>query len=119
MWRSICVFGLLLAVCVSAPAQRRGRSSGGKSQVKIPEFETPIATFRGTLRSVDKKEIVIALPEDQEVTFHCSRKTRFLKDSKKIKPSDIQAGTEVSVEARRDLFGDVEAVTVTVPPPEK
>ncbi len=114
MARAILVFGLLVALCASAPAQKHGKS-GTQKQVKIPEFETPVATFQGTLRSADKKEIVLALPDDKEITFHCSRKTKFLRESKKIKPSDIPVGTEVSVEARRDVFGDVEAVSVTVP----
>jgi hypothetical protein len=77
-------------------------------------METPVATFHGTLRSLNKKEIVLDLPEDQSVAFHISHKTKFVQEAKAIKPSAIVAGAAVTVDGKRDMKGNVEAVTVTV-----
>ena len=84
-------------------------------------METPVATFHGTVRSINKKEIVLDMPEDQSIAFHISHKTKFVKDAKAIKPAAIAAGAMVTVDGKRDLLGNVEAVTVTVDtkPPAK
>jgi hypothetical protein len=85
----------------------------------VSELETPVATFHGALRSINKKEVVLALPEDQSIAFHVSHKTKFLKDAKPIKPSAIAPGAPVTIEGKRDVLGNVEAVTVTVDSPAK
>ena len=77
-------------------------------------METPVATFHGKLKSVSKKDIVLEVGEDQTIAFHISHKTKFLKDGKPIKPAAIPAGAPLTVDGRRDLFGNVDAVTVTV-----
>ncbi len=77
-------------------------------------METPVATFHGTLKSLSKKELVLAMPEDQAITFYVSHKTKYLKDSKPIKAADIKSGAPLSVDGRRDALGNTEAVTVTV-----
>jgi len=89
---------------------RRSRPQQGG----ISPLETPVATFHGTLKSVSKKELVLALPEDQAVTFYISKKTKFLKDSKPIKASEIADGAPLSVDGKRDARGNTEAVTVAV-----
>ena len=95
--------------------QPRGRRQERKQQTRISDLETPVATFRGTLKSIDKKDVILTLTEkDQEVTFHRSRKTKFLKDGKEIKPATITPGTTVSVEAKRDALGNIDAVNVIV-----
>jgi hypothetical protein len=113
-----CLLALILGSVLWAQTQSPGRQSrqGQRQQPqnKVSELETPVATFHGTLRSISKKEIVLDLPEDQSITFHISHKTRFVKDTKSIKPSAIAAGALVTVDGKRDLLGNVEAVTVTV-----
>jgi hypothetical protein len=79
-------------------------------------LETPVATFHGKLKSLSKKEIVLELGEDQSIAFHVSGKTRFLKNGKPIKPAAIAAGAALTIDGRRDLLGNVDAVTVTVDP---
>jgi hypothetical protein len=80
----------------------------------VSDLETPVATFHGTVRTINKKEIVVDMPEDQSIAFHISHKTKFLKDAKPVKPASIGAGAPVTVDGKRDLLGNVEAVTVTL-----
>ena len=117
-----CVIALVLlsTLCLPGPSQtRRGRQR--QPQTGISDLETPVATFQGTVRSINKKEIVLDMPEDQSSAFHISHKTKFVKDAKPIKPATIAAGAPVTVEGKRDALGNTEAVTVTVDtkPPAK
>jgi hypothetical protein len=124
MRKCFLAVALIPMLCAQAPVPgRQGRQGRGKQQQQNrgSELETPAATFHGTVRSINKKEIVLDLPEDQSVAFHISHKTKFVKDEKPIKPSAIAAGAPVTVDGKRDLLGNVEAVTVTVDtkPPAK
>jgi hypothetical protein len=74
--------------------------------------QIPLVSMHGTLRVLNKKEIVIDAGDEKLVTFHRSRKTRFLKGSKEIAESEFTAGAEVVVEASRELNGDFDAVNV-------
>ena|SRR5690349_5716477 len=106
----------LLTVSTQAKAQVRQpatRRAGGR-QSGISPLETPAATFHGTLKSISKKELILALPDDHEVVFYLSHKTKFLKDQKPIKPSAIPADARLSVDGKRDIRGNTEAVSVTV-----
>jgi hypothetical protein len=108
---------LIPVLCAQAPSTRpQSRQGRTRQQMpnKVSDLETPVATFHGTLKSVSKKEIVLALPEDQSIAFHISHKTKFVKDGKPIKPTAVAAGAPVTVEGKRDLLGNVEAVAVTV-----
>src|SRR5215467_11412745 len=110
---SIIVLAVAALVCAQTPNPgRRGRQT--QPQARVSDLETPVATFHGTLKSINKKEVVLALAEDQTIAFHVSHKTKFLKDGKAIKPSAIPADAPLTVDGKRDLLGNVEAVTVTV-----
>jgi len=112
-----CLLALVLASLLGGQTQspgRQSRQSKKQPQNKISDLETPVATFQGKLRSISKKEIVLDLPEDQSIAFHISHKTKFVKETKAIKPSTIAEGTPLTVEGKRDLLGNVEAVTVSV-----
>ena len=121
-----CLLAVVLipVLCAQTPSTGR-QSKPGKarqqSQNKVSDLETPVATFHGTVRSINKKEIVLDMPEDQSIAFHISHKTKFVKDEKPIKPAAVAAGALVTVDGKRDLLGNVEAVTVTVDtkPPAK
>src|ERR1041384_4626349 len=121
-----CVLAAVLVPILCAqlpPTARQTRQTRQRQQPqnKTSDLETPAATFHGTVRSISKKEIVLDLPEDQSVAFHISHKTKFLKDAKAIKTAAIAAGAPVTIDGKRDLLGNVEAVTVTVDtkPPAK
>jgi hypothetical protein len=116
MWKCLLASALVSLLCAQTPTPGRQCRQGKRQQPqnKVSELETPVATFHGTLRSINKKEFVLDLPEDQSIAFHISHKTKFVKEAKAIKPSAIAAGAPVTVEGKRDLLGNVEAVTVTV-----
>jgi len=120
MWKCFAAT-LLISVLFAQPpsAGRQGRQGKARQQAqnKVSDLETPVATFQGTVRSISKKEIVLDLAEEQSIAFHISRKTKFVKDSKSIKPTAIGAGAPVTVEGKRDLLGNVEAVSVTLGKP--
>lgn len=111
-----CVVAIVLAAQLGAQAPAGKRS---RPQQHVSPLETPVATFHGTLTSASKKEVILALPNDQSITFHVSHKTKFLKDSKPVKPEALPAGAAVTIEGKRDLLGNVEAVSVTLDSPAK
>jgi hypothetical protein len=119
MPKFVLVLTLTSVVCAQVVTPSTGRRSRAQPQTRISDLETPVATFQGTLKSVSKSEIVLGMPEDQSIVFHISHKTKFLRDAKPIKPSAIPAGASLTVDGKRDLKGNVEAVTVTVDPAKK
>jgi hypothetical protein len=71
-----------------------------------------VASFKGKLKVVDKKQIVIESGEEQIVLFHRSKKTRFLAGEKAVKPEEIPLEAVVTVEASKDSVGDLVAVDI-------
>jgi hypothetical protein len=76
-------------------------------------------TFHGTLKTVSKKEVVIENDDDQVVSLRRSGKTKFFKDDKEVKPTEIAAGTVVSIDAGQDIDLKPTALAVRVDPPPK
>jgi hypothetical protein len=107
---------MLFAQTPSTGQRTRQPRNRQQPQNKVSDLETPVATFQGSVRSISKKEIVVDMPEDQSIAFHISHKTKFVKDAKPVKPATIVAGMKVMVDGKRDLLGNVEAVTVTLDP---
>src|SRR2546428_5212879 len=105
----VCCLLLVLPGLVYAQYRlpRRTRSSGPNG---VRNGETPPVSLRGTLRSINKKEIVIDTGDDQIVTFKRSKKTRFLKGTKEIQPVDFPQRAAIVIEANRAMNGDLEAV---------
>ena len=112
-----CVLAVLVLSVVCTAQVTTGRRRQTK-QTGISSLETPTATFHGTLTSVTKKELVLGVGEDQAITFYISHKTKFLKDSKPIKPTEIASGALLTVDGKRDAMGNTEATTVTVETPK-
>src|SRR5579871_4702401 len=104
-----CILAILVlsAVCTAQMTTGRRRQT---RQTGISPLETPAATFHGTLTSVNKKQLVLGIGEDQAITFYVSHKTKFLKDSKPIKPAEIASGTLLAVDGKRDAMGNTEAI---------
>ena len=109
--RVVCLLLVVLPGLVFAQygRPRRGRSIGPGNNVP---GVAPAVTFRGKLRSIDKKEIVIDAGEDQILHFKRTKKTKFLKGDKEIKPDDFPDETAVVIEANRALNGDLDAINV-------
>ncbi len=70
-----------------------------------------------------KKELIVDLDkagptEDQQtLTFRLSKKTKFLKDDKEIKPADLAVGMHITVDATRDGDQKLSALNVMAPTP--
>jgi hypothetical protein len=76
-------------------------------------------SFHGKLKDLTGKEITIETDEDQVLTLHRSRKTKFFKGTDEIKPSDIDLETPVTVDAKEEVDLSLTAVAVTVDTPKK
>jgi len=84
-----------------------------------PQAYNVAGSFHGKLKELTGKEIVIETDDDQIVSIHRSRKTKFLKGSETIKPSDIDLETPVTVQASESVDLSLTAVSVTVDSPKK
>ena len=104
---------LVPAVFSGQTVNTRGkRSASPKSTISSVDHNNLAGTFHGTLKELTGKEIVIETGENQTVTIRRNRKTRFLKDAREIKASEITLDTPVSVEAAEDI--DLKPIAITV-----
>lgn len=76
-------------------------------------------SFHGKLKELTEKEIMIVNDDDQMISVRRSRKTKFLKDGKAIKPGDIDLETPVTVDASEESDLKLTALSVTVDSPPK
>ena len=76
-------------------------------------------TLHGKLKQITSKEIVFQNEDDQSVSVRRTRKTKFIKDGKEIKPSNIDQDTAVSIDVVQDIDLKPLAVAVTVDSPKK
>lgn len=79
----------------------------------------PPVTFHGKLKELTKREIVIETDEDQALSIGRYRKTKFLKDNREIKASDIPIGASLTVDVTQDPDLKPLAVNVFVDPVKK
>ena len=96
-------FLLLLLVCLSVPAQRRGGrpKANGQPGSDLDMLNAAVATFDGTLRTLDKKELSIELPGEQHLSMEINKKTEFFRGQKPIGAREIREGALVLVEAKK------------------
>ncbi len=123
MWRFLAVPMLLLMLLPALlPAQggysrRRGPSSATATS---GPYNGPAVTFNGTLKTISKKELLLELDapdpaaDRQSLTFRFSRKTKFMKGDQEIKPTDLEVGTHLSLDATREGDQKLTAVSVIV-----
>ena len=122
--RNIFVIGAVLALLLPADlAGQDGRSRsrrGGSSSANRGSEQDPPVTFRGALKSLTSKEIVIELEEGQAMVIRRSRKTKLMKNDKEIKDSEIAEGAALSVDVTMDAERKPLALQVIVnSPPSK
>ncbi len=79
----------------------------------------PLASFAGTVRTLDSGTLTLSRPDQDDLEIVCTRKTRYYSGSRKIKRSDIKPGDRVVVETTLDIEGKPEAVNVRLQPPAK
>lgn len=77
-----------------------------------------VASFDGTLRSLDKKQILLEMGEEQTVSIEVNKKTLYFRGTKAITSREVTAGAIVTVEAKK-VANQLVAVSVRVkePPP--
>src|ERR1700691_5930541 len=109
---------ILLAQYPSPYPYPRTRSVGPGTP-HPPAYKDVAGSFHGKLKELNSKEILIETDDDQTVSIHRSRKTKFLKGKDSIKASDIDLETMVTVDASEDVDLKLTAVSVTVDPPPK
>lgn len=105
---------LLLAVSIPTQAQYGRRRTLAPRTTGIPGATNVEGTFRGTLKQLDKKQIVIENEDEQTVVIRRSKKTKFFKDNNEIKASAIDLNSKVTVEATQDVDLKPTAVSVTL-----
>lgn len=114
MMRALAL-SLLLIAASAATAQRRPRpNTEPGSDYDI--LNAAVATFDGTLRSLDKKRVLLEMGEDQTLTIEVNRKTRYFRGAKAIMAREISVGAIVTVEARK-VANQLLAVAVRVREP--
>ena len=97
------------------PRTRRGVAPGTPN----PSAYNVAGSFHGKLKELTGKEIMIETEDNQIVSIHRSRKTKFLKGTQTIKPSDIDLETPVTVDASEEVDLTLTAISVTVDTPKK
>ncbi len=122
--RYIAMFPVLLALLLPArlPAQYSRRRGPASATSNSGPYNGPAVTFNGTVKALTKKELTVDLDptdpgaERQSLTFRLSKKTKFLKDDQPVKPSDIEVGTHIALDATRDGDLKLSALNVMVAP---
>ena len=120
--RNVIVFSTLLALFSPALSSAQGgysrRPRSGPATATSGPYSGPAVTFRGVVKALTKKEITLDLEgEEQTLTFRCSRKTKFFENDREVKPSEIAAGTHVTLEATREGDQKLAALEVIATPP--
>ena len=96
------------------------RCCGGKIEpdVKVGAYYKAAAgIFRGKLKLLNNKEILIENDSKQMVSIRRSHKTKFLMNNQPIRPSDIGLETHVTVDATEGASVSLLAVKVRVDSP--
>lgn len=94
------------------------RSSGTKGRrtrdIAAEYSKTAIGIFHGKLKQLTNKEIVIQNEADQIVSIRRSHRTKFLRNDERIRPTDIDLGTPVTVDATEENSVSLVALNVSV-----
>jgi hypothetical protein len=107
---SVLAFSLVLS------AQYRTRRSPGQ----IPAGEAGpdlLVDFRGTVSALTSKKLTLTLEESKKgeentMDLSLSRKTAAYDGDKKLKLADLKTGQVVDIEAKKQIDGSMEAVTI-------
>ena len=106
MPRSILAFGLVFLLAAELGGQYRGRR-GGPTPDAAPHpdaYKGAVVTFRGALKKLSKKEILLLDDENgQLLTFRRNKTTKFFEDGKEVKPGVLALESTVSIDATEDV----------------
>jgi hypothetical protein len=107
---------LILAFSMALNGQRIPRQ--GRGQVPSGDAGPDLLVdFHGTLSGVSSKKLTLTLEESKKgeentMDLFISRKTVAYDGDKKIKLADLKTGQSVDVEAKRQIDGSMEAITI-------
>ncbi|MEO8661574.1 MAG: hypothetical protein ABI693_24100 [Bryobacteraceae bacterium] len=93
-----------------------GRKSKGPAEKQQGKDEVLAAT-NGVVVENKAEQLVMAAEDTRMVTFKCSKITKYKRDDKEIKQTDVKSGDHVTVEYRKDDEGYFYAVNVLWQPP--
>ena len=77
----------------------------------------PEAVFTGTVSSITKSDLAIQADGGNVLSFSILHKTKFFRNGKAAKWSDVHAGDTVTIQAGEDPTGHPSAITVTIGKP--
>lgn len=124
--RHLAILAVLLALLLPAQSTAQyTRRRPATATANSGPYTGPAVSFNGTVKAVTKKELVVDLdPADagadpQSLTFRLSKKTKFLKGDQPVKPSVIEVGMHISLDATRDGDLKLSALNVMVPVKKK
>ena len=80
-------------------------------------YKAAAGIFRGKVKQLNEKEIVIENDAKQMVSIRRSHQTRFLKNKRAIRGSDINLETPVTIDAREAGNVNLLAIQVSVDSP--
>ena len=121
---NLCLAALLLAgpgTSRAAGQSRPGGRTGGRDTARqqrtggsrnAPAAQGELAAFKGTLRSITKNQLQIDLEGQERFTLVRNKKTRFFIGKKEVPAAELPMGSELTVEVRKELNGDLVAVNV-------
>jgi hypothetical protein len=117
--RIVVLLGVILPALLLAQGGYYPRTRRVAPGTPNPGAYNVAGSFHGKLKELSGKEIMIETDDNQIVSIHRSRKTKFLKGTQSIKPSDIDIETLVTVDASEDVDLSLTARSVTVDTPKK
>lgn len=74
-----------------------------------------VASFRGKVKSADKKQLILAVEEGESLRMFVTPKTRWIRNGTAAKPAEFHPGDGVDVDAARDVRLNLLAVKVEFP----
>lgn len=107
---------LLIAGLTICPAQYRTRRGGGTAPPANTGYNGPPVAMHGVVRSLNKKQLLIDDDQGETQTVRITKKTKFIKDKKDVKFSDVPPGETVTVEVTKDPSQKLVAVDIEVTP---
>jgi hypothetical protein len=88
-----------------------GRKSKGPAEKKQGKEEV-LASTNGVVVENKAEQLIVAADDTRMVTYKCSKITKYKRDDKEIKQTDLKSGDHVTVEYRTDDEGYFYAVNV-------
>jgi hypothetical protein len=98
----LLILALAFSCGLSAQYVRRGTDATGGM----------IVTFHGKLTELSKRDFTISTEDQPAFVIERSRRTKFVKDGKAIKPEQIPVGAELTVDVMKDP--DLHPIAVSV-----